>query len=144
MVKAFEGLRKLRAGDGRPADNSANNGKFLSEVQKGLGLLERLPCLNGNAALNPGRGKHFLEILRKKISGYGHHISVNPAVLFFRIAPEMVVGVNSLNHGRQYHRRRILAEGWSGGRALCLRTRREESHLRGSCVERIRDLACGW
>jgi hypothetical protein len=25
----------------------------------------------------------------------------------------MVVGVNSLNHGRRHHRRRIPAEGWS-------------------------------
>src|SRR5580692_12410868 len=98
MVKAFEDLWKLRAGDGRPADNTANKGKFLSEVQKGLGLFKRLPCLNGDAALHSGRRKHFLEILRKKISCNRRHIPGNPAVLFFRITPEMMVGVNSLNH----------------------------------------------
>ena len=57
MLKTFEDLRKLRAGDGRPADDSANNGKFLREVQQGLGLRKRLPCLNGDASLYSGRGR---------------------------------------------------------------------------------------
>src|SRR5580658_7480701 len=121
MVKAFEDMRKLGAGDRRPADDSKNNRKFLSEVQKGLGFFQSLPCLNGDAASHSGRREHFLEILRKKISGYGRHIPGNPAVLFFRITPEMVVGVNSLNHRRQRHRGGTLAEGWSIGRALRLR-----------------------
>src|SRR5277367_4874300 len=99
MMKAFEDLREIGASDGRPANNSANNGKFLREVQQGFGLRKRLSCLNRDASLDSGSCKHLLEILRQKISGDGRHIAGDPAVVFFRIAPEVVVGVNSISHG---------------------------------------------
>src|SRR5580704_11856092 len=98
MAKAVEDLRKLGTGDGRPADDTANHWKFVSEVQEGLCLFQRLPCLNGDAALDSGRGQLLLKILRKKISSDRRHVPGDPAVFHFRIAPEMVVAVNSVGN----------------------------------------------
>ena len=98
LLQALNNRGELRAGNGRPTHDSTNKVKVVGEAQQPRCLLKGLPCLDGDAAMNSRNQKFSPQIFGKKIPCQHAHALSNPAVLLFRVTPEVMVSINSLEH----------------------------------------------
>ena len=91
--KALQLLPYLGAAQVHPADHALDERVLVGKLEQPLGLFQRLPGLDDDAALEAYGGLLAREVLRQEVPPQRRDLLGNPAVLLRAVVPEVIVRV---------------------------------------------------
>jgi hypothetical protein len=86
---------RIIGGEIDPSDDTGNERMRLGKIEEPAGLLERLPGLNGDTAVDAGL-RHFpMGVGGQEVSLKSRHRPIDPSVFAGVVSPEVDVGIDS-------------------------------------------------